>query len=219
MERNRLHIKYIFLVVFFSISFFGIKAQNCNGDERIVIVDSIIEIGANSVLSKELDTTLLIRIFYNNLEQNNEYYSANLTNKAHTQYCRLSSSAVDGFWSDYVTIGYIGTTKLLGESINLSKLNFTSGNIKLGIDEKTLMKNLCKKVDCIMLKGNKKVLKYYWIDKNSLDYLAYKIPSYVATFVFEKKKLVKLGFGKYKAELDKEFFPKNYKITKGRIYQ
>ena len=195
-------------------------AQNCKKNEgEINVVDSVVKIGSDSLLSKDIDTALLHKLFYKSLELNNEYYFVYLINKTRTQYCRLSSSAVDGFWSDYVTIGKMDIKNPTLEYVSSPQTVFTSSKIRLGINENVLTKFMVKEVGCILVMRNRKILKYYWFDKSSIDYLVNNLPSDVATFIFEEKKLVNFGFGKYKAELDKDFFPSNYEIIKGEIYQ
>jgi hypothetical protein len=222
MKKSTYSIKKIFIFSFFSLLSLFVKAQNEQKFNiikgKIEVLDSILKVSYDSVLSKEINVIRLLELYDSSFIENKGYGYAYIFNKDKTQYCRLSSKATDGSWSDYITVGI--TKKEIATGLFFDKPVFTSHQyIKVGINEKRLRKIVNKIPNCILSNGKMRIIKYYWFNTKSLDYSIYKIPSYVASFIFNNDELIKFGFGKYKAELDNDFFPKNYKIAKGKIYQ
>ncbi len=142
-----------------------------------------------------------------------------ITNVGNSQYLRINGAQSDSYWSNYFTVGYF--SKKSNEkfvSVNIKK--FTINEVlELGTGEAKVLSLIGSSPDCILKSAELTVYKYYWFNKNSIDYEQYQIPYYVASFIFKSKKLIKAGFGMFKAERDGDFFPKKYKIVKGKVFQ
>ncbi len=222
MKKSNYSIKKVFVFLIFTFLCLFSKAQNKQSSNsiknRVEVLDNLVKVGYDTIFNKEINIIKLLQLYDSSFSENKEYGYVYIFNKDKTQYCRLSSKGTDGSWSDYITVGI--SKKEIAMDIFIDKVAFTSHKyIKVGINEKELRKIVNKIPNCILSKDKMRIIKYYWFNTKSLDYTIYKIPSYVASFIFNNDKLIKFGFGKYKAELDNEFFPKNYKVDKGKIYQ
>jgi len=126
----------------------------------------------------------------------------------------IANSKPDGSWSDYFTITY-APPHFNDKYLSIKDSAFSCNrNLMLGITKRQLDDYLMKISDCILESKEATIYKYYWFDYYSLDYEFYNMPCYVASFIFKKNRLVKFGFGLYKAEIDEDFFPPKYKVVK-----
>lgn len=117
----------------------------------------------------------------------------------------ITSSMHGGYWSDYFTVSY-APKKLKGLYLTLKDSSFTCNlKLHLGITKQQLDKYLMKIPNRIINKREFTVYKYYWYDYYSLDYYGYEWPCYVASFVIKNNRLIKFGFGLFRAEIDKDF--------------
>ena len=184
---------------------------------KIELVDNLAKIGLDSLYNVNIDTAKFNLLFYESYKHK-EFGSVYILNQNQTEYFRLNSSQTDGYWNDFFTIGIL--SEKIDNFLQVANEHFTSHDkIKLGITDTALLNLVNKEPDCILEEKDLKILKYYWIDTNSLSYKAWKIPSYVASFKFKNSKLIKFGFGRYLAELDQEFYPRNFKLSKGKLYK
>jgi hypothetical protein len=214
-------MKYLIRLLFLFTSLFYmnyVESQSFQTNElrfKANRIDGFAIIGGDSIFVDKADYTRIVDSMYSSNKLNAVIFS----NKSRTQYFKASGQETDGYWNNYFTIGY---NKQISKSNELktNDAEFVANNfIKLGLTNIMLSKYLEMSPNCILVKGTSKIYKFYWFDKASLNFQQYKTPQYVASFIFEKDILTKFGFGNYLGELDKDFFPKGYKVIKGEVYQ
>lgn len=199
-------------IVFFITISYAQKKEHKNF--RPYLIDNLAEIEGDSLLVSDFDYKKILSQFEESFEDSlKDFYdfpgSAIILNKTKSQYIRLNSQTTDGYWSNYFTVGYCNRNlKKRYVKIDIDKF-VAHSKIFLGINEKKIFEFLNKKPTIIRNRKNQRLIKFYWYAKESIDYLYYKIPAYSASFIFVNNKLVKFGFGRYKAELDDDFYIKH----------
>lgn len=207
----------VFLLCSFSIP--------CKTQNLPTAILGVAEIETDSIYVKKIEKKYLNLIFdksvgKNDLSKENFYKTVFFLNRKKTEYFRMNGKVTDTYWNQYFTVFKSGLGGINNKGIiKTSEIKFITDNgIYLGIDEAAVLKAMKNTPDCILEKGNNKIIKYYWFKEASLNYIAYNIPEYVSSFIFYKNRLIKFGFGEYLAELDPAFKGKEYILRHGKMY-